>query len=367
MITLTMLKEFINNNLDILNLPIEVETGNKVFQTLEKRWDSYLTLINKTEWLKECIPNIKFYINTFKIAKKLYYQGKMIAANNKICNILTRITKTKFCNYINEYYIDEESKHWFRARRGIDVNFTKEDMWHIPFNKRSLITNQRYSINGIPCLYLGSSIFSCWEELDRPSFNEFWVNRFMPKYEYYKYILNLSINPFELCNYDKYFTDDNYIKDFFEMWIVQSACSIHVQEKVRNFKEEYIYPQLIMQNLYKAGIDGIMYFSVKMKNAYTQPCSWISKQLALPAFDDDFKSLYSAKLREAFLYSEPLNVALYQNRVCYSTTQNYSTNTNWARCGANIYFSKNMSQRYSETIFFNCENELLQEKYGLFD
>lgn len=40
-------------------------------------------------------------------------------------------------------------------------------MYHIPFDKRYLIGNERYSLTGFPTFYLSSSIYSCWEECNR--------------------------------------------------------------------------------------------------------------------------------------------------------------------------------------------------------
>lgn len=44
---------------------------------------------------------------------------------------------------------------------------TEDEMYHIPFNKRYLIGNERYSLTGFPTFYLSSSIYSCWEECNR--------------------------------------------------------------------------------------------------------------------------------------------------------------------------------------------------------
>src|SRR5205823_638449 len=52
------------------------------------------------------------------------------------------------------------------------------DLFHIPFNSRHLITNQRYSFPGLPCLYLGQSLYVCWEELGRPDLNGVVISRF---------------------------------------------------------------------------------------------------------------------------------------------------------------------------------------------
>lgn len=51
--------------------------------------------------------------------------------------------------------------------------------------------------------------------------------------------------------------------EYFLYWIIQCACSIFVKNKNRVFKEEHIIPQLIMQNIRRTDIDGIMYFSTR--------------------------------------------------------------------------------------------------------
>ena len=50
-------------------------------------------------------------------------------------------------------------------------HFTKDEMFHIPYDKRNLVGNQRYSLFGLPCLYLGGSSYICWEELGRKDFS----------------------------------------------------------------------------------------------------------------------------------------------------------------------------------------------------
>ena len=54
-------------------------------------------------------------------------------------------------------------------------------MFHIPFNKRGKVETQRYSAPGYPCLYLGSSVNACWEELGQPRFDDMMVSRFVVK------------------------------------------------------------------------------------------------------------------------------------------------------------------------------------------
>jgi len=56
----------------------------------------------------------------------------------------------------------------FRIRTQDSGEFSREHMFHIPFELRHLVTTQRYSIPGFPTLYAGSSLYVCWLELGRP-------------------------------------------------------------------------------------------------------------------------------------------------------------------------------------------------------
>lgn len=53
------------------------------------------------------------------------------------------------------------------------------EMFHIPLDKRGIVETQRYSAPGYPCLYLGSSINACWEELRKPRFDDMMVSLFV--------------------------------------------------------------------------------------------------------------------------------------------------------------------------------------------
>ncbi len=51
-------------------------------------------------------------------------------------------------------------------------------MLHIPFCNRELVSTQRFSVPGVPCLYLGTTSYVCWLEMDKPQDNIFNVSAF---------------------------------------------------------------------------------------------------------------------------------------------------------------------------------------------
>lgn len=64
------------------------------------------------------------------------------------------------------------------AKKGESPRWTREDMFHIPFEKRHLVQDNRYSIHGIPSVYLGRSIYDCYLELGKPDFDDLWISYF---------------------------------------------------------------------------------------------------------------------------------------------------------------------------------------------
>lgn len=54
------------------------------------------------------------------------------------------------------------NKRLFRVRKSERPLSTRKDIFHIPFNQRHLVSAQRYSVAGLPCLYLGTSLYICW-------------------------------------------------------------------------------------------------------------------------------------------------------------------------------------------------------------
>jgi hypothetical protein len=242
-------------------------------------------------------------------------------------------------------------------------------MYHISYSNRAKIKNQRYSINGIPCLYLGKSIYACWEELKRPSLDSLWVSRYEPSDIMDMSILNLSVTAGDIINNyvinEKLFPYNACIDSFFSAWILQSTCSVVVDDNGnRTFREEYVIPQLLMQNIKDEGLGGILYFSNQLNNAYSSGASWILKNLAVPAFDfKDCDNGYSNKILDDFRISYPLNVGMYERNVLGQRPKIIPSKTNLARTSAPLNISGAYNTCYSNTPFYRCEIELTRSLY----
>jgi hypothetical protein len=192
--------------------------------------------------------------------------------------------------------ISSNSVH-FRSRYIESINFDKEDLFHIPFDKRGIIKTQRYSISGYPTLYLGSSVYVVWHEMGKPNLD------------------HLSFASFEFCSslnyvdltYDRYL--NNEIADININTIINFplilACSFKVQDEQNHFKIEYIISQMIMQYVKtNPNIYGVKFNSTKTSNSHTgKP---IGYNLAIPVHSNKETGLCEA-LCNYLSVSEPVN------------------------------------------------------------
>jgi hypothetical protein len=177
----------------------------------------------------------------------------------------------KYVTNLNE--IKDGPDYFFRMRVGSNHTFTRDEMFHIPFELRHKVSTQRYSIPGLPSLYLGSSIYICWEELNRPEVNTTQVSKFTIKEGQTLSYLNLGYPPrvFTTYVYNRLNFDRSHLelkglmqlaKSYLFSWPLIATCSVQVKHKNEPFKPEYIIPQLLLQWVrLSTDFDGIKYFS----------------------------------------------------------------------------------------------------------
>ncbi|WP_125917070.1 RES domain-containing protein [Hymenobacter coccineus] len=192
-----------------------------------------------------------------------YYQGDLILATNEFnktlneANLFQRVTDNPILTGANFY----------RARVANDSRFTRKDLFHIPFQSRHLINTTRYSIPGYPALYLGSSVYVCWEEFDQQPISKIHFSRFSNKRPLHVIRLQRLSDVMEYINtsvphvYDKI----TYLLEYIKIFPLILACSYRAKHNKAAFKAEYVIPQLLLQYVVKSPeIDGIMFPSTKV-------------------------------------------------------------------------------------------------------
>jgi len=321
---------------------------NKVFKQFLEKLDS----LNSFDDIEFSISSIKqrqnHLVSQLRLAIDNYYDGKPASALAELENGLKSDLKN-FETLLNvrEFYSESD---FYRIRiHKENFPIPSDNFFHIPFELRGKIKTQRFSIPGFPSLYLGTSSYVCWEELNRPNLNDFQIVRLSntqpikvvdlspPKgmdassYEFYKYLM---------------------------IWPLVFASSVRVRNYDDDFKPEYIIPQLLLQWVRKDNrIDGISYQTTHIVFKES-----LSKgeflNVVLPVKENKTKGLCS-ELERKFLMTESTSVQLNQcstNRII----DGGNTFNNRKKAIEKIELIKGIPTEYEVSIFGELEDILLE-------
>lgn len=332
-------------NLADFTMPIKLDYDKDYYLKLKERLNSYQNYIKNINDISEnAIKNTEDNVKLIIASLEYYYNADIEKAKNKIIKLLEKYTSNDFIiseldksypfrgvapfsdlldeikdGYINDYEImNTYQLSFFKSRIG-GSNFEKKDMLHIPFCNRELVSTQRFSIPGVPCLYLGTTSYVCWLEMDKPQDSVFNVSSFkLPKH---LKILNLVFDHELISNQasnsmrfngDKRYNNIKLLEYMIELMPLVYATSFSIKNKERKFKSEYIVSQLIMQCLSELNIDGIAYASKKVKDSITAFPQCIN--LAIPMktnkeFNFNKERDNYADICEEILLTDPVNLS----------------------------------------------------------
>ena len=151
---------------------------------------------------------------------------------------------------------------------------SKWDMFHIPFNKRYMIGNQRYSLTGQPLLYLGDSAMCVAQEIGSEKYSELNISSFFVTNSLKVYDLNprlleqfiageTEVSGTLLSLSMKDIFEKRNIKKEIYHYILHALCSFPRRNvyKDSKFCEEYVLPQLLAQIIRSQKFDGIAYLA----------------------------------------------------------------------------------------------------------
>jgi hypothetical protein len=254
----------------------------------------------------------------------------------------------------------------------------KKDIFHVPFENRNLVRNQRYSIAGLPCLYLGSSTWICWEELDRPELSGCIFSKF--KFAEKTKILDFQLPP---TNAWKVYTNvraalsgagqappritelqarynDAFIISHILYWPLIAASSIRVDSRVGAFFPQYIVPQLLLQWVTKERkVDGIRYFSTRTA---TQTNFYVNVNYVFPTKDIKHSGRCSTLRRKIHLVT-PVLWAMMELINDPRDRAVFLPGTLDNRIGL-VEFSESMKYSYVDTKFYDLEKRLTALELG---
>ncbi|NMA31989.1 MAG: hypothetical protein GX941_09340, partial [Candidatus Methanofastidiosa archaeon] len=238
-----------------------------------------------------------------------------------ICKIFENYIDYLFVEEIDNLYDNSDKKPlYFYRTRYSNKKPTIEEMFHIPFEQRQKIKEQRFSINGIPCLYLGATPYVCIKEIvqTKTDNDKLYTSRFFYKSgsgikilnlaTHFQDIFRVTLNNDDLFSLDSIaygkISKEDYIKKTIYTYPIQCACSFLIKENNRDYKIEYTIPQIIMSCISSFNVDGVSYCSTKF-DVYDLSSIYLMTNFAFPAYIQS-KEKYSEKLTRSFEITEPL-------------------------------------------------------------
>jgi hypothetical protein len=222
-----------------------VDFYHNVFEQYKEKVASLDDIITRPQILKEgLIETIEKVEERIYQSLDDYYAGRLssaIAEMDFLFQDLDLLLPQKY----NQYSMNQDDV-WYRGRikkEGIQI-YAYREMFHIPNHMRENVSNQRFSFNGYPCLYLGKSIWTCWEELDEAHLDDicFAAVKITKGFR----VFDLSIPTAESIH-------DKSTEELISMLAtmpLKIACSVKTMNEGANFKSEYIIPQLLMIELF---------------------------------------------------------------------------------------------------------------------
>lgn len=255
----------------------------------------------RTSYKSTCNYYCSVYKNLHKIIES-YTQGNLLNALRELDIFLVDWEKIQ----VDENSI-KKGTSLFRMRTQENYKlYKKKDLFHIPTDKVNKSGHARYNLNGFPCLYLGTTLYVCWEETRRPGIEA--VN-------YVKMTATRDIPVISVLCPTSFEKEDD-VKRFF----IFALCTKMVKDDSDKFQFAYAFPEMLLHVLISKMSEMKRPYAIKYLSAryFNNDGQFTSEGLfynyVLPIGKDiDAHDHLDNDLKRAFKISDPK--ALYVNRV----------------------------------------------------
>ena len=286
---------------------------NDFIQDISVTFEKYISLVSNIDDITGDKPlDVVKLCDKLTEVLKLYFDGRKGKAFDEFRTIMNGNSEVEGLFSSIDWVDINAGELYYRARkRKPGENFSIQDMFHIQLNKRGIVSPQRYSSLGYPCLYLGNSIYSCWEELQRLSLNELYFSAFKVRHAFRVFDMRLP-------------DDSDYYPERITHTIKRLplvlACGYAVNSYDDVFKPEYIIPQMLVETIIdnnriitqreKSAIDpdviwGVLYTSTHISDDFPNG-KYDLENIVLPVIESDNPSNYCFCLASFFDISLPL-------------------------------------------------------------
>lgn len=246
---------------------------------------------------------------------------------------------------VNEYYATKiDAKKYFYRMRGSENYhvYDRLELFVIPDNIIRLVGKQRFNQDGIPCLYLGESLYCAWEEVRRKEFEQVNFSGFTNMRSLR--VLDLTIKP----NMQR---KEDFILAFFALLV-----SGKVVDKDAH-KYQYDVSNLVMDvlqaSILKGGnVDGIRYMSSRRYDGMELYVDDMNKMYGyvFPPKGGDKVGELDKWMRDTFKLTEPRTSFMYDvHRIDFDRIKTAVT------------------KDYQNTLFYKIEEQLKKETFDYCD
>ncbi|HVS91115.1 MAG TPA: hypothetical protein VHE59_03720 [Mucilaginibacter sp.] len=270
------LVKVLNNK--IFNLPLDAASYFPKY--VKHILDKYLELLKKvddeySDIIKKNLPHAELLCSELFDITNFIFKGNAALAYNKFSDVINRLEP--HLTYPNKTLVQPNPHYYYKARKVLEGKFELLDMFHVPFEKRYYINTYRFSLPGTPCLYLCNSIYTCWEELDRPFFPQMPVSRYELIGKNFKFLdltnqidfVRRTLVPGHggIPNWETFLREFE-LPRLINNYPLFSVSFMKVYDRMAHFKPEYIFPQMLMQWIMtKKDLDGVKYLSTKCNSS----------------------------------------------------------------------------------------------------
>lgn len=250
---------------------------------------------------------------------------------------------------------------FFRCRRNMQI-MSRKEMLHVPLTKRSLISSNRFSLPGIPCLYIASTTYCCWKELEEPSdmsIVALRVNECGKKLKILNLVITQNLINGVDCNPFQPMSELALkMRLFFPLVIATSVSTIN-RDKC-GYNPEYTISHLIMRCLKELNIDGVAYLSTRIDYEFQYPHG---VNVAIPIFSESTQQEYG-EICCYFEITDPLFFESVKDKAITETLRTKSyINAAFADGVTSTIKYGGKCIPYSETTFSNIDNLMVGKSF----
>ena len=156
-----------------IELPIRPDWTDDFHGFVRKRFDRFLEALSQldggpvADCLRTRVSSITTYCDNLSRSLESSLDGRLQEGYRHFNAAIQAVVDE--LNVCTVSLAPLEAGVLYRVRQTKSPKLEKEDIFHIPFEDRHKVPSHRYSIPGLPCLYLCGSLYACWEELGPPA------------------------------------------------------------------------------------------------------------------------------------------------------------------------------------------------------